>query len=106
MPFGLGFGELLLVLAMFGVPVAVVLVAAKALSRAFGSSRSLPTAESQRLTGELQQAQLRIEELESKLERVDEKATFTQQLLEERRPDSAPGSNPGFQRTEPRHDSA
>jgi uncharacterized protein YlxW (UPF0749 family) len=80
MPFGLGFGELIFILLTFAIPIAVLLVAVKAIARALG--RGKPSAESRQLANELQQAQLQIAELENRIAQVDEKATFTQELLE------------------------
>lgn len=82
LPFGLGVGELILALLILGVPIAVLLLGVKAISRALGSGRSPRAAENQQLAAELRQAQLRIEELEAKVAQVDEKATFAQELLE------------------------
>lgn len=83
MPFGLGFGELVVVLLTLAVPIAVLLLAGIGIARMLG--RGSPPAETRQLATELQQAQLRIEELEAKVALVEEKAAFTQQLLEEPR---------------------
>jgi Tfp pilus assembly protein PilN len=69
MPFGLGFGELLLTLIVLGVLVALILLVARGITR---SSTIARNQESQRLETELQQAQRRIAELEAKLTRTGE----------------------------------
>ena len=83
MPFGLGFGELLIVLLMYAVPAVILVVAARFLFRMMGGSRNGPDQIGhQQLVTELELAQTRIEELEARVSRVDEKATFTQDLIE------------------------
>jgi len=85
MPFGLGFGELLVSLLMLLAPVAIVVAAVRWIPPLFGSapSRRNEIAQ-QQIAIELQQAQARIEELEAKVAQVDVKASFTQDLLEKR----------------------
>jgi hypothetical protein len=86
MPFGLGFFELFVVLVMLVVPVVVLVLAAKLISRMFRPGRArADEVEQHQLAAELQRTRIRIEELESRVARVDEKASFTQELLEKPR---------------------
>jgi hypothetical protein len=88
MLFGLGAGELVLVMLLLGAPVALLLLTARRIARALGSGRNNPQElEHQQRAAELRDAQFRIEELEAKVARVDEKADFTQRLLERPRTD-------------------
>lgn len=80
MPFGLGFGELIFVLLTLGLSIAVLVLVARVAARMIG--RGSPPAENRQLANELRQAQLRITELETKVAQVEEKAAFTEKLLE------------------------
>ena len=82
MPFGLGFGELVLILGVLGLPLFILLVAGTAVFRTLQSARDRPDLDYQKLSEELGEARGRIEELEAKLARVDESADFTRQLLQ------------------------
>lgn len=84
MPFGIGPLELLLLLALFCVPVGVVALVVRLVSRGRRSD-SLPLqARNPQLAADLQATQLRLEELEAKLARSEERAAFTEALLEAR----------------------
>jgi cell division protein FtsL len=88
MPFGLGFGELIIAMLLLGAPVALLVLTTKHIARALGSGRNDPQQlEHQQRAAELKDAQFRIEELEAKVDRIDEKADFTQRLLERPRTD-------------------
>jgi hypothetical protein len=86
MPFGLGLFELIFVLVVLALPVVVLVLAAKFISRMFRPARiGSAEIEQHQLANELQRAHDRIEELEARVARVDEKASFTQDLLEKPR---------------------
>jgi hypothetical protein len=86
MPFGLGFGELIVVLGALAIPVVVLVLAVKLISRLVGPSATRHDELDQRqMATELQQARQQIEALEARIARVDEKASFTQELLEKPR---------------------
>ena len=87
MPFGLGPGELILVLLVLAVPAAGLLLAARfILGRAADGRSRRDDLEREQLAAELRRAQARIDELEARVTSVDEKASFTQELLENPRP--------------------
>jgi hypothetical protein len=80
MPFGLGFGELIVVLGALAIPVVVLVLAVKLISRLVGPSATRHDELDQRqMATELQQARQQIEALEARIARVDEKASFTQE---------------------------
>jgi len=85
MPFGLSFGELIVSLLMLLAPIAIGVVAVRLILPSLGRGRSRPDEMAQQqVANELQQAQLRIEQLEAKVAQIDVKASFTQDLLENR----------------------
>jgi hypothetical protein len=83
MPFGLGFGELIVSLLILLAPVVIGVVAVRLILPSLGRGQiSRDEMAQQQVANELQQAQLRIEELEAKVAQIDVKASFTQDLLE------------------------
>lgn len=85
MPFGLGLFEALFIfLATFAVPAGAVVLLVRALSRGSSPDR-LRAAHEGQLAAELDAAHGRVEELEAKLARVEEKAAFDEDLLGEGR---------------------
>lgn len=88
MPFGLGIVETVLVLAVLvGVPVAAVVLLIRSQTRGSGADRPASPAPPQ-LTAELDATRQRLEELEAKLARTEEKVEFTESLLDERQKSS------------------
>ena len=86
MPFGLGVGELVLILTVLCVPIVLVVLAVKLASGFFGGARKqFGETEQRQVAAELERAHLRIEELEARVARVDEKASFTQELIDKPR---------------------
>lgn len=82
MPFGLGSGELIFMLLLIAVPIGLLLFVARVIGRAIASGRAGPEVENQRienrrLSEELQQAQLRIQELEARVGRIGESPAGT-----------------------------
>jgi hypothetical protein len=85
MPFGLGVFETVLILAVLvGIPVAVVVLLIRSQTRGMGADRPAGPPAPQ-LTAELDATRQRLQELEEKLARTEEKVTFTESLLDERR---------------------
>lgn len=82
--FGLGVLQLLLVLVVIGVPVGLLLLGVRALSRT-SAPEHLVQARNRELEAELDSANRRIEEMEVKLIGMEEKLSFTHSLLESRR---------------------
>ncbi len=80
MPFGLGLAEALLVLLAMAVPVGAVVLLVKTLSRGPAPDR-LRGAHERQLAAELDSAHARVEELQAKLARVEEKVAFNEDLL-------------------------
>jgi len=86
MPFGLGVFETGLILAVLvGIPVAVVVLLIRSQTRGGSADHPASPAATPQLTAEIDAARRRLEELEAKLARTEEKATFTESLLDERR---------------------
>ena len=84
MPFGLGIVETVLILAVLvGVPVAGVALLIRSQTRGRNVDRPASPAPPQ-LTAELDATRQRLEELEEKLARTEEKVEFTESLLDER----------------------
>jgi hypothetical protein len=81
MPLGLSVLELLLVLLVLGAPVGIVVLLVKSVARRSGDDRALGADQHMQLKAELDSAQMRLEELEAKLARAEEKASFTESLL-------------------------
>jgi hypothetical protein len=82
--FGL-FDFLLAPLLLIGVPIAVIVLARRAITRYSGLRSSHADEQTrQQLHDELHAASLRIEELESQLTRVEQRARFTEALLDKR----------------------
>lgn len=85
MPFGLGIVETVLIVAVLvGVPVAVVVLLIRSQTRGPGADRPASPAAPPQLTAELDATRQRLEELEAKLARTEEKVTYTESLLDER----------------------
>ena len=85
MPFGLGVFETVLILAVLvGIPVAVVVLLIRSQTRGMGADRAVSPPAAPQLTAELDATRQRLEELEAKLARTEEKVTFTESLLDER----------------------
>ena len=86
MPFGLGVGELIIAILSLAVPAVVLVLAVAFISRMIRSpKRGRDELDQRQLAAELQQARQQIDELEARVTRVDEKASFTQELLEKPR---------------------
>lgn len=86
MPFGLGTVETFLILAVLvGLPVAVVALIIRAHSRGTGADLPANPAAARQLSAELDATRRRLEELEAQLARTEEKAGFTESLLDDRR---------------------
>lgn len=88
MPFGIGTFETVLILAVLvGIPVAVVVLLIRSQTRGPRADRPAGPAATPQLTAELDATRQRLEELEAKLARTEEKVTFTESLLDERQKD-------------------
>ena len=83
MPFGLGVGELIVAILSLAIPGVVLVLGVKFISRLIRPRHD--GLDQLQIASELQQARRQIEELEAKVARVDEKASFTQELLEKPR---------------------
>jgi hypothetical protein len=85
MPFGLGIIELIVALILLvGIPAGAIALGVWAFTRFSGRRRLKPAGQDQQLAAELDSAQLRLEDLEGKLARAEERARFTECLLERR----------------------
>ena len=84
MPFGLGLFEILLVIAVTGAPIGLIFLGVRALSRRSAPDRHLE-ASNRHLEAELDSAHRRTEEMEVKLLEMEERLSFTHNLLEGRR---------------------
>jgi hypothetical protein len=83
MEFGIGPVEFLVLLVVFlGIPLGIVFLLVRAGMRYLKTSKA--EKESLQLSDELDTAQLRLEDLEGKLSRVEDQARFTESLLETR----------------------
>ncbi len=88
MPFGLGIvGTVLILAVLVGIPVAVVVLLIRSQTRGAGADRPATPAATPQLSAEFDAARRRLEELEAKLARTEEKVTFTDSLLDERQKD-------------------
>lgn len=86
MPFGLGAFETLLLLAIVvGVPLAAVVLLVRALARRPGADGGADPRSGRHQPAELDSTRHRLEELEAKLARTEEKVAFTESLLDDRR---------------------
>jgi hypothetical protein len=84
MPFGLGAFETLLVLAIVvGIPVALAVLLVRAARRS--GDRPADPGAGRRRAAELDSTRQRLDEMEAKLARTEEKAAFTESLLDDRR---------------------
>jgi hypothetical protein len=85
MPFGLGIIEVIVVLVLLiGIPAGAIALGVWAFTRFSGRDRLGGERQDQQLAAELDSAQLRLEDLEGKLARAEERARFTESLLERR----------------------
>jgi hypothetical protein len=85
MPFGLGIIELIVVLfLLIGIPAGAIALGVMAFTRFSGRRRLEADRQDQKLAAELDSAQLRLDDLEGKLARAEERARFTESLFEGR----------------------
>lgn len=86
MPFGLGLFETLLVLAVVvGIPLVLVVLLVRAMARRPGADGHVSPNAGRHQAAELDSTRHRLEELEAKLARTEEKVAFTESLLDDRR---------------------
>jgi type II secretory pathway pseudopilin PulG len=84
MSYGLGLIDLIFALIMLGILAGVIALGVRAVNRFAGRRRLEETRQDQQFAAELDSAQLRLEDLEGKLARAEERARFTESLLERR----------------------
>jgi hypothetical protein len=82
--FGIGIGELVIILFSNALPIALVALGVKLYFRAVGLRRG-ESLDDRDYASELREAHRHIDELEARVAQVDEKASFTQDLLDKPR---------------------